>query len=698
MNFRVTVRDVDFTPNSNLGVISTGSATVNVVNTGSAFSVTSPNTGDVMWTGGTQQTVKWNVAGTNGAPINVSTVKISLSLNDGLDFPIVLADHVPNTGTAVVNLPSIDSKYPQARVKVEAEGNIFFDMSDVNFTVNAGTIPCTYQLSPSSQNFSYTGGAGQFKVITDSSCGFNPIPSASFIQFFGIMTGVDGSRSVSFNMSANAGPQRSGTITVGDQTFTVTQDGAPPNCNYHLWSSSQTFGAAGGDGYVNVDASSSECAWSADSNSNFITTFGSSGTGNGTATFNVATNPGGPRTGTITIAGQPFTVTQDGESAPSSTVQFSASNYTVSEGAATATITVTRTGDTSKATYVNYSTPDAFYSPCAAPGNGFAAQNCDYLVTSGTLNFAAGETSKSFQIIIIDDSRVEGDEALTLTLLNNYQETGVALGSPWVAKLTIKDNDIAESTTVSPIDGNRFFVQQQYFDFLNRLPDQSGWDYWIDQLNRCGTDPQCIHDRRIGVSDAFFFEPEFQESGAYVYRIYKAAFGQVPQYSYFMPDRSRVIGGTQLDSSKSAFALSFVQRGEFVGAYPRTMTGDQFVTALLQKVKETSGADLQSQRAALVALYDRTENGRAAILRQVADNQAFIDAEYRRSFVLMEYFGYLRRDPDTGGFDFWLGQMNRYPVRDVNIQWAMVCSFITSPEYQLRFGSAVTHTNQECPQ
>jgi hypothetical protein len=164
-----------------------------------------------------------------------------------------------------------------------------------------------------------------------------------------------------------------------------------------------------------------------------------------------------------------------------------------------------------------------------------------------------------------------------------------------------------------------------------------------------------------------------------------------------MSDRGRVVGGTQADASKTAFALTFAQREYFLTAYPRTMTADQFVTALLQKVKDTSSADLSSQQATLTALYDGTDNGRAAILRQVADNQAFIDAEYRSSFVLMEYFAYLRRDPDLGGFNFWLGQVNRYPVRDVGIQHAMACSFITSAEYQLRFGSVVTHTNQECP-
>jgi hypothetical protein len=317
------------------------------------------------------------------------------------------------------------------------------------------------------------------------------------------------------------------------------------------------------------------------------------------------------------------------------------------------------------------------------------------LLASGTLTFKAGDTSKSFPVVIIDDNRVEGTESLQLTLSN--PTGGAALGFPSTATLAITDNDVVESAT-TPIDGSRFFVQQQYFDFLSRLPDQGGWDYWTDQINQCGTDAQCTRDRRIGVADSFFFEPEFQESGAYVYRIYKAATGQVPSYAAFMPDRSKVVGGAQLDASKTAFALTFVQRDNFVAAYPRTTTASDFLTTLLKQVKDNSGVDLSSQQAALTALYDGTDDGRAKILRQIADSQTFIDAEYRRSFVLMEYFGYLRRDPDTEGFNFWLGQLNRFPLRDVGIQHAMVCSFITSPEYQLRFGTALTHTNAECPQ
>ena len=80
------------------------------------------------------------------------------------------------------------------------------------------------------------------------------------------------------------------------------------------------------------------------------------------------------------------------------------------------------------------------------------------------------------------------------------------------------------------------------------------------------------------------------------------------------------------------------------------------------------------------------------------NNQAFINAEYNRQFALTLYFGYLRRNPDIGGFLFWQSQINAAPVRDVPKQQALVCSYITSAEYQFRFGPTAPRTNAECPQ
>jgi hypothetical protein len=249
------------------------------------------------------------------------------------------------------------------------------------------------------------------------------------------------------------------------------------------------------------------------------------------------------------------------------------------------------------------------------------------------------------------------------------------------------------------IDDTDFFVNQQYVDFLSRFPDQSGFDYWISQIASCPMGDQlCVNARRIAVSDAFFFEPEFHETGGFVYHLYRASLGTDPTYAQFGPDRRQIAPGAGLDQSKTAFALDFVQRTGFLAAYPANMTGAQFVDKLLTTIQNNSQVDLTSQRSSLIALYNGTNDGRAAILRAIEANQAFVDAEYNRLFVVVEYFGYLRRDPDANGFNFWLGQVDRYPLRNTDVQHAMVCSFITSTEYQLRFGSGVTHTNQECPQ
>jgi parallel beta-helix repeat protein len=256
---------------------------------------------------------------------------------------------------------------------------------------------------------------------------------------------------------------------------------------------------------------------------------------------------------------------------------------------------------------------------------------------------------------------------------------------------------VADSTDgANPLDTPEFFVRQQYLDFLSREPDAVGFNYWKTAITSCGADGSCLRAKRIDVSDAFFYEREFQESGAFVYRLYKAALGRAPTFAQFQPDRAAVVGGANLEQSKAAFAFTFVQRESFQQAYPNTQTADQFVAALLGTIKQNSGVDLTARRASLVALYDGTDHGRAAIIRQLADNQSLIDAEYNPSFVLMQYFGYLRRDPDAAGFNFWLGQVNSAPLRDVGKQHAMVCSFITSAEYQQRFSSVVSHSNAEC--
>ena len=125
LHFRLTARD-------GRGGINSATSTLTLASAAGPFLVTSPNTAVTLAAGSTQ-TVTWAVAGTDVAPVSAANVKISLSLDGGLTYPTVLADSVPNTGSASVVMPSVATT--TARVKVEAVGNIFFDVSNANFTL-----------------------------------------------------------------------------------------------------------------------------------------------------------------------------------------------------------------------------------------------------------------------------------------------------------------------------------------------------------------------------------------------------------------------------------------------------------------------------------------------------------------------------------------------------------------------------------
>src|SRR5882762_3312005 len=315
------------------------------------------------------------------------------------------------------------------------------------------------------------------------------------------------------------------------------------------------------------------------------------------------------------------------------TLQFSSGNYLVSEAAGIATITVTRASGTSGPASVDFATSD-----------GSALQRTDYTTTIGTLNFAVNETSKSFDVSIIDDVYVEGDENFNITLSN---PVGATLGTPNPALVTITDNDSVTPTT-NPLENAdaRFFVRQHYLDFLSRVPDQSGYDFWVGQITACGSDPVCIRNKHVDVSNAFFYELEYQQTAAYVFRLYRAAFGnnqpfpnpdnanqseakKIPSYAVFSNDRARLIGSANLAQDQLALANLFVSRPEFLSKYPASQSIDQFVDAVIAAIKNDDGVDLGSQRSALIAL-----GSRGAVLYRIADdsqtnpvnNRVFVDA------------------------------------------------------------------------
>jgi hypothetical protein len=314
--------------------------------------------------------------------------------------------------------------------------------------------------------------------------------------------------------------------------------------------------------------------------------------------------------------------------------------------------------------------------------------------TLGGCNWTA--TSNAPWITVLSGTPGSGPGSVKYSVAENTT-TVARTGTITIAGQVLTISQSAGPAPVQPADDAQFFVRMHYLDFLAREPDEDGLGFWTNEITKCGTDAACLNARRVGVSAAFFVETEFQETGSFVYRLYKGGLGRQPTYAEFSVDRSQVVGGATLDQSKLDFALAFVQRQEFLDRYAGTGKSAQgFVDALIATVLSSSGVDLTDQRENLLTTYDRggsVAESRSLTAQAAIEDMRFKQAVYNPSFVLMQYYGYLHRDPDQDGYLFWLDVLNN---REPGNYHGMVCSFITSAEYQLRFGSTVTRTNRDC--
>jgi uncharacterized repeat protein (TIGR01451 family) len=282
----------------------------------------------------------------------------------------------------------------------------------------------------------------------------------------------------------------------------------------------------------------------------------------------------------------------------------------------------------------------------------------------------------------------------------------------------------------NPIDEASFFVAQHYRDFLNREPDAPGLAHWTGEITECA-DPAkrhpgesleaCTERKRANTSAAFFFAPEFQNTGSFVLRVYWGTLGKLtsapcpgvpqnlpghcrPRFSEYLADMAIVAQGivvndaldaAVINANKHAFVDQFVNRAEFKTAYPDAMTNAAFVDKLFFTTGITPTAD---ERNALInGLTGGTET-RSSVVFKIVDGttattggvlqfnttygKAYYDKEFDGVFVFMEYIGYLRRNPDQEGYDFWLAKLKHYG------NWVdaeLVLAFIISPEYRSRF-------------
>src|SRR5205807_867747 len=257
----------------------------------------------------------------------------------------------------------------------------------------------------------------------------------------------------------------------------------------------------------------------------------------------------------------------------------------------------------------------------------------------------------------------------------------------------------ATPPVINPLDDAQFFVHQQYLDFLNREPDAAGLAFWINEITSCASDAQCIEVKRINASAAFYLSIEFQQTGYLVYRFYKASYGNLPntpvpiRRNEFLPDTQAIGQGVivnqagweqVLENNKQSFANNFVQRARFTSAYPTSITPAEFVDRLFANAEVTPS---ESDRTAAINEFAFAPTtievaARSRALRRVAENSTLAQQEFNRAFVLMQYFGYLRRNPndppeatlDFQGYNFWLNKLDSFNSNFQNAE--MVKAFI----------------------
>ena len=310
--------------------------------------------------------------------------------------------------------------------------------------------------------------------------------------------------------------------------------------------------------------------------------------------------------------------------------------------------------------------------------------------------------------VLIDNVNV-GRIVLSSTLENELElesEHGAVIPNITTAS-TVVVTDVLDRTILSgvfntaatPISGNdiddsHYFVEQQYRDFFDREADDSGLDFWEHQITNCGGDSGCRERARINTSGAFFLSIEFQETGYLLYRFNKASFGTMPRRNDFIVEMQAIGQGVvvgqpgweqKLEDNKRAAAERWAGRDDFRARFDGK-SNRQLVNELFANAGVTPG---EVEREDLISRLDSGLETRGSALRKVSENGEFSRREKNRAFVLMQYFGYLHRNPDEApdndfsGFNFWLRKLDDNGGDFHRAE--MVKAFLVAGEYRDRF-------------
>lgn len=324
------------------------------------------------------------------------------------------------------------------------------------------------------------------------------------------------------------------------------------------------------------------------------------------------------------------------------------------------------------------------------PGTSIVVNSPYFVVDPASL--AREQFGTPFPVISIDVTASAnapfGDYSIKLQA--NSGETAFVPGA-----LTIDPGVV--SPVSNPLDDYRFFITQHYGDLLGRTPDLSTIEKFSAQFSLCGSRADCLRARRLDISTTLLTQSELPAAGLFLNSLYTVGLGRRPRLGEYENDRKEIsAANAETEDARLALARNFVQRPEFEKRFPTTLGAAEFVDRLIVTIRQSTNVDLKVERASLLRLFDGSNSGRATILTRSISTPNVIDAQYNQSFVLVQYFSYLRRDPDDSGFNFWVNVLKNKPLRDPDSARSMVCAFLTSTEYQNRFGMLATHNSGEC--
>jgi uncharacterized protein YkwD len=256
-------------------------------------------------------------------------------------------------------------------------------------------------------------------------------------------------------------------------------------------------------------------------------------------------------------------------------------------------------------------------------------------------------------------------------ILGNYNRVGVgsvrAGNYVWTTVVFILGPQLVQPASVAPFPTAAAFVHQQFADFLGRAPDTAGLWYWVNLL-------QTGQVNSIGLVDSFINSAEFGQVVEPVARLYLAYFGRDPDFAGLMFWANQIRAGYSVKGVSQSFATSSEFQQQY-GSLSNSAFVDRVYRNVLGRAADSGGLSYWVSQLNSGALT------RGDVMLNFSESAEYRWATWARTDVVMAYLGFLRRSPDAGGLDYWMGML--YSGQGMG---GLISGFLNSAEYRQRLG------------